>query len=202
MLRYVWFSIKVEFLLLIWGMKMVVAQVFPSKWWTLEGRKKISEPKNRRKWWLHFLLQGVWFLSLAKGIYSLRGMQRKSFAFFFNSVKYQRRFPAEQPMHWAGRGMNFSAALSLPFSPFLSLSLFSCRFSRYAAKTRSSPAACERAELLPPECQQLRRLHPEFKEEINRWINKWTEISCLSICTQTRFLEQAYGSGLGGILIH
>lgn len=180
---------------------MVVAQVFPSKWWTL-GEKKSVNPRTGENGGSIFCCRAYDFYHLQRGYILSVVCSENHLHFFFNSVKYQRRFPAEQPMHWAGRGMNFSAALSLPFSPFLCLSLFSCRFSRYAAKTSSSLAACERAELLPPECQQLHRLHPEFKEEINRWINEWTEISCLSICTQTRFLEQAYGSSLGGILIH
>ena len=174
---------------------------FPSKWWT-SVNLWTQEPENGGS---IFYCRAYDFYHLQRG-YILSVVCSENHLHFFStvwSIKGGSLLSSQcTELAEAWIFQQLSPSLSLPFSPFLSLSLFSCRFSRYAAKTKSSLAACERAELLPPECQQLLELHPEFKEEINRWINKWTEISCLSICTQTRFLEQACGSCLYGILVH
>lgn len=78
------------------------------------------------------------------GIYSLHVMQWKNNLHFFSmSVKYQRRAPAERRIDRAGRGMNFSAAIALPFSPFLSFPVGSVD----TLPGREAAAAWEVAEL-------------------------------------------------------
>lgn len=105
----------------------------------------------------NILLCFGWISYNLPGIHSPCVMQWKNHLHFFStSVKYQRRAPAEQRIDRAGRGMNFSAALALPFC----FSLFSCRFSRYAAWTRS-PCCMRTSQAASSEFHWLREPVPK-----------------------------------------
>lgn len=93
-------------------------------------------------------------------IYSLHVMQWKNNLHFFSmSVKYQRRAPAERRIDRAGRGMNFSAAIALPFSPFLSFPVVSVD----TLPGREAAAAWEIAELHLHSSTSLTNWHKVFE---------------------------------------
>lgn len=108
----------------------------------------------------HYVLAG--YSDNLLGIHSLCVMQRKNHLhFFFRKCEVSKAGPCWAANRQSWQRHEFFSSFR---PPFLSLSLFSCRFSRYAAWTRS-PGCMRTSRAASPEFHQLRELVPEYQIE-------------------------------------
>lgn len=120
------------------------------------------------KRWLNFIMSWQDIPITYWGyILSVLCSEKKSFAFFFSrKCEVSKAGPCWAANRQSWQRHEFFSSFR---PPFLSLSLFSCRFSRYAAWTRS-PGCMRTSRAASPDFHQLRELVPEYQIE-SRCVN-------------------------------